>query len=107
MGEMKIEETDKYKYLGDVITPDGKNFENIQSRKNKVQATTVNINTIASSETLHNIETIVILELHEKICIPGFLNNCESWKLTKKEEMELEKRRFIQTFATSMKRFGW
>merc|ERR1712074_377142 len=38
-----------------------------------------------------NIETIVILELHEKICIPGFLNNCESWKLTKKEEMELEK----------------
>ena len=91
LGEMKIEETDKYRYLGDVITPDGKNFENIQSRKNKVQATTVNINTIASSETLHNIETIVILELHEKICIPGFLNNCESWKLTKKEEMELEK----------------
>ena len=91
LGEMTIEETDKYKYLGDVVTPDGKNKENLQNRMIKSQATSVNINTIASSETLLGIETMVILELHDKICIPGLLNNCESWNLTKKEELELEK----------------
>ena len=91
LGDMKIEETDKYKYLGDTITPDGKNTENLQTRKMKIQATTININTIASGETLHRIETSVLLELHDKISIPGLLNNCESWNLSRKEEVDLEK----------------
>ena len=41
IGSMPIHETSMYKYLGDVITNDGKNTENISSRKNKLQITTI------------------------------------------------------------------
>ena len=91
LGDMVIQETKKYKYLGDIVTPDGKNTENIHSRGTKLQATTININTIASSEILHRIETTVLLDMHEKKSMAGFLTNAESWNLSSKEEKELEK----------------
>ena len=90
LGEMKIEETADYKYLGDTITQDGKNTENLKSRKVKLQATTIHINTIASSEILNKIETSVLLSLHEKISIPNLLSNSESWCLNKGDQSELE-----------------
>ena len=90
LGEMKIDETTKYKYLGDTITHDGKNTENLKSRKVKLQATTIHINTIATSEILNKIETSVLLELHEKISIPILLSNSESWCLNKGDQSELE-----------------
>ena len=81
IGSMPIEETSKYKYLGDMITNDGKNTENISTRKTKLQITTIHINTIAASDILNQIETSVLLELHEKINIPSLLANAESWNL--------------------------
>ena len=56
-------------------------------RKNKLQATTINIQSIASSEVMMRMETATMLELFNKRCLPGFLNNCESWNL-KKEDQE-------------------
>ena len=91
VGEMTIQETSKYKYLGDIITNDGKNTENLKARKTKLQGTTININTIASSEILNKIETTVLLELHEKINVSSLLTNAESWTLSKGDEKELEK----------------
>ena len=87
---MQIDTCDKYTYLGDVITPDGKNTENINSRKTKLKSTSISINTIASSEVLHRIETPVLLELHERINIPSLISNSESWSLLKSEEKEVE-----------------
>ena len=49
------------------------------------------MNTIASTEVLRKIETIVLLELHEKVTIPGLVANAESWSLLKTEAAELEK----------------
>ena len=91
IGEMRIMETKKYKYLGDIITSDGRYKENIADRKTKLQATTTSIHTIASSEILNRIETSVLLELHEKISIASLLNNAESWNMNKGEETEIEK----------------
>ena len=91
LGDMVIQETKKYKYLGDIVTPNGKNAENLQDRCTKLQATTINVNAIASSEILHRIETAVILEFYDKKCIPGLLNNAEAWNLSKKEEKDIEK----------------
>ena len=91
IGEMTIKETDRYKYLGDIVCSNGKNTENLNAKKVKVQAATVTINTIASGEVLYRIETSVLLELHEKILISSLLNNSESWNLLKGEEDELEK----------------
>ena len=91
LGHMQIEETTAYKYLGDHISNDGKNIKNIEARKIKTQATTININSIASTEILRKIETSVLLELHDKVTIPGLLANAESWSLLKSETNEIEK----------------
>ena len=91
LGTMPIEETTTYKYLGDIVSNDGKNTKNIEARKTKTQTTTINVNSIASTEVLRKIETSVLLELHEKITIPGLLANAESWCLTKTEYAEVEK----------------
>ena len=91
VGDIIIQETDKYKYLGDIITSDGKNKENIQDRRDKIQAATMTVNSIAACEVLHGIETAVLIDLHEKISISGFLTNAESWRLCKGEEEEIEK----------------
>ena len=82
---------ESYKYLGDIIANNGKNKENIADRKRKTLATTISINTIAGSEVLNNIETPVLLDLHEKITIPSLLNNAEAWELTLTDLRELER----------------
>ena len=57
----------------------------------KTQASTATINTIASNEILNKVESLVLLELHERITIPGLLNNAEAWVLNKTESDELER----------------
>ena len=74
VGEMPIGNCDSYTYLGDIITPNGKNTENIKSRKNKIGVSSASINSIASSQILYKVETSVLLELHEKVNIPGLLS---------------------------------
>ena len=91
VGNMVINETQQYRYLGDIISNNGKNSHNLENRKNKTQATTININAIATSEVLKKIEVSVLLRLHEFVTIPGLLANSESWNLLKTEIAELEK----------------
>ena len=91
LGDLKIENSESYTYLGDVITSDGKNTKNIENRKTKLIAATIHINTIAESEVLQKIESSVLLELHEKINIPKLLTNAESWDLLIGEKNELDK----------------
>ena len=91
IGDITIKETAHYKYLGDIITNDGKISKNIEARGIKLKATTISINTIAASEILNRIETSVLLELHEKISIPGYLTNSETWILNKGDTKQLEK----------------
>ena len=91
IGDMEIEETKTYKYLGDVISNDGKNTKNIEARKNKLNGTTISIKTIAASEALNKIETSLLLEMHESINLSALLTNAESWNLNKGENEELER----------------
>ena len=91
LGEEQIKESDKYKYLGDIITSDGKNEQNIEARKNKVTASIVSINTIAASDVLRQIETTVLLELHEKVILSALLTNAEAWTLNCGNKEELNK----------------
>ena len=91
LGHLTIQEASSYKYLGDLLTSDGKNKSNIEQRKSRMTATTVGINSIASTEVLRKIETAVLLELHEKVSISALLTNAESWTLNKGEITELER----------------
>ena len=88
LGDMPIKETTSYKYLGDLITNDGKNTKNLEARKLKIQANPISINSMAASEILRKIEA---KELHEKVNIAGLLCNAESWNLNRGEKAELER----------------
>ena len=52
IGDMNIKESKKNKHLGDIMSNDGKNTENLTAQKTAKQSTTTHINTIASSEIL-------------------------------------------------------
>ena len=91
IGNMAIKEATQYKYLGDWITNDGKNKCNIEARQRNLQSTTIYINTVASYEVLNQIETAVILQLHESKNISSFLTNAQSWNLNKGEVDSLER----------------
>ena len=91
LGEIKIENCDSYKYLGDIISNNGKNMKNIEDRKFKLIASTISINTIAASEVLSRLETPILLDLHDKINIPKLLTNSEAWVLQIGEQKELER----------------
>ena len=91
LGSLEIEESDTYKYLGDVVTNDGKNAKNIETRKNKTFAATCGINSIAGTSVLRKIETKVILELHDKVILSALLTNAEAWTLNKSEKDEIER----------------
>ena len=90
LGDIEIETCADYKYLGDVITSDGKNKKNINERKGKAMAATISINTVASGEVLNQIEISVLLELHERVTIATLLNNAEAWVLNVQDTKELE-----------------
>ena len=91
IGDMQIEETKIYRYLGDIISNDGKNSKNIESRKNKMNGTTISIKTIAANETLNKLGTSLLLEMHDSINLSALLTNAESWNLNKGEKEELER----------------
>ena len=91
LGDKKIKNTTSYKYLGETITNDNKNKQNLEIKENKAPMTIRQINTTASSEIMRGIETKVLLTLYETSVIPSLLNNCESWTLTKSEETQLDK----------------
>ena len=90
LGTKNITNTNSYKYLGDLITNDGKNKSNIENRYNRTQGIIRQINTTAGSDIMRNIETKTILELYDSCVIPSFLNNAESWTLSTSEEKELD-----------------
>jgi hypothetical protein len=91
LGDLEIEKCKSYKYLGDLITNDGKNKENIILRGNRIQTTVRCINTTASSDVMKRVECKVILKLFETMILPSLLNNSESWLLTETDEKEIEK----------------
>ena len=91
LGDLTIQESSSYKYLGDIISNDGKNSMNLEDRKHKLRAKSILLNSIASSDILRLIETYSLMEFHEKVNIPSLLTNCEAWNLLKGEAVELER----------------
>ena len=91
LGTLDIEETDIYRYLGDIVTNDGKNAKNIEARKGRAFATSSGINSIAGTSVLRRMETKVLLELHDKVFLSALLTNAEAWTLGKGERDEMER----------------
>ena len=86
LGEKTIENCKSYKYLGEIITRDGKNDENLKARYgkndenlkaryNKVRSTVKAINTCGKGRIMRRIEVEVLITLHDAVTLPTLLYN--------------------------------
>ena len=99
LGEHHLEYTDKMKYLGDIISNDGKVDELIKDRKNAITGITAELVSIMSQ--IQN-ETAIKAKIQfiRGILVPKLLVNCETWNnLTQTNKEDLEK-----IFIKSIKR---
>ena len=89
LGEMEIEYTTSYKYLGETIN-NKLNMENqISGIKGKVEAAYQTILVIAGDKELKNIRMQVIWKLLETCIKPIITYAAETWKTTQKEIKQL------------------
>ena len=86
LGEKTISNCQNYKYLGEVISRDGKNGPNIKDKIGKVKAAVIDAVTCARSKIMQRIGTSVSLKHHEAVIIPTLLYGCETWTLDSKEK---------------------
>ena len=91
LGKGTIEKCKNYKYLGEIISRDGKESDNMEERVKKVKCTVTAIMTCSKSEIMKKIETKVLMKLHETVTLPTFLSNSETWVLSNKERKDADK----------------
>ena len=92
LGEKTIKSCESYKYLGALISRNGKNDENIELRLKKAKAAVRVINSRGKNGIMIKIEMDYIIKLHEAVTIPTLLYDAETWPLN-------------ATAMTSMNRF--
>ena len=90
LGEKEIVKCQSYKYLGEKISRDGKNDENINERCEKVKTTVRGITAFCKNEIVKRIGTKVILQLHEAETVPTLLYNSETWTLNASEKKTID-----------------
>ena len=91
LGDKEITSTSQYTYLGDIISANGGNAENLENRKIKLQGTTRRVLASSQIDVLQRMRTKNILQLHETFTISAILTNCETWTLTKTDRNKLDK----------------
>ena len=91
LGKKSIGNCKCYKYLGEIISRDGKSTENLNERENKVKCTVQAIMTCGKSDIMKKIETAVLLKLHDSVTLPALLYGAETWLLTSDERKRVDK----------------
>ena len=91
MGEKQIGNCKQYRYLGKEITRDGKNEQNLKTRFIKVKTAVRAINTCGKSNIMKQVETQVLLTLHETVTVSSLLYNSETWPLNAQHRKEIDK----------------
>ena len=79
LGEKTIKSCESYKYLGVMISRNGKNDENIDLRIKKAKAAVRAINSCAKNGIMKRIEMDYFIKLHEAVTIPTLLYDAETW----------------------------
>ena len=91
-GEKLLTVTDKEKYLGDIISSDGKNMKNIENRKNRGTGIVTEISAMIVEIMLDQEHFEVALIMRNALLISSLLCNSEAWySITKSDIEKLEK----------------
>ena len=91
LGDMELEVTDKYKYLGQIMYNKGNLKDHIKMTKGKVEAAYQKILITAGNATFHYIEMEDMWKTLETNILPILTYSGEVWKATKKEEEEINR----------------
>ena len=90
LGEEEIGACQEYKYLGDIISQDGKNTTNLKERKNKVNVAVRSIVTCCNNGVMKKMATKVAKYLYETEIVTALLYNSETWNLSNVEKKFLD-----------------
>ena len=91
LGEKTIENCAHYKYLGEIISRNGSNTENLKERMTKFKGTVIENMTCAKNEVMKRIQSSIMLKYHEAVALPTLLYGCETWDLKTIEMKQLER----------------
>ena len=91
-GRKHMKEVSDKKYLGDIISHDGKNQKNIKDKTNKSMGNINKIVTTLTERPYGKYHFKAYRMMREGLLLAGLLTNAESWiNMTKKDIEELEK----------------
>ena len=85
LGNLQLESTEKYKYLGEMLNNKGNMDDQIKEIKRKAEAALQTIFTIAGDQELRGIQMETIWKLVETCIKPIILYAAETWNPTKTE----------------------
>jgi hypothetical protein len=91
-GETHLQTSHQEKYLGDIVSDDGKNVKNLTARKNKGNGLVTEISAMLVEAMLGREHFEIAMIVRNAILISSLIFNCETWYgLTKKQIEMLEK----------------
>ena len=89
LGKVEMEDTEEEKYLGDIISKDGRNLKNIKARVNKGKSIVKRILDILDSMPFGKLYFQVAILLRNSLLVSSVLCNSETWFNLNKAELEL------------------
>ena len=89
MDDHKLENVEKEKYLGDIITTDGNNMKNVEARRSKSVGIIKQINKMLNEVCYGPYHFEVALLFREAFLLNGILTNSEAWYNVKSQEVEI------------------
>ena len=107
LGDMEMDNTETYKYLGITINNKGTMEDHIKKLKGKTEAALQTIFNLAGNKNFNQIEMKTIWKLVETCILPTILYAAETWIPTKGEVEQIQKildnilKRILQTPPTT------
>ena len=89
IGNVKMEESEEEKYLGDIIAKDGKNLKNIKARVNKGKGIVKRIMEILDGIPFGKLYFQIAVILRNSLLVSSVLCNSEAWFNVTKAELAL------------------
>ena len=89
-GKIQLEPTDKYTYLGEILTTDGNIDHQIKVKQQKVKGITSQIKALTKEQVTSKMSLKPQIDMYKVIVIPTLLYGCETWTLSKKQLEQLE-----------------